>query len=78
MEIVRTLEVNNYKGPSFAAAGLAVAGLLVFIAVWTSYYTVPAESEGVVLRFGRYLATVPSGLHFKWPFGIGSVAIVPT
>jgi membrane protease subunit HflK len=43
-----------------------------------SYYTVPAESEGVLLRFGRYIETVGAGLHFKWPLGIESVVIVPT
>jgi modulator of FtsH protease HflK len=44
----------------------------------TSYYTVAADSEGVVLRFGKYLKTVEPGLHFKAPFGIDAVAIIPT
>jgi membrane protease subunit HflK len=56
-------------------AGLIVVGALVF--VWTSYYTVPAESEGVVLRFGRFSHVVPSGLHFKLPLGIDIAQIVP-
>jgi len=55
-----------------------LGGLFLVIAVWTTYYTVPAESEGVVLRFGRYLAKVPPGLHFKLPFGIDEVIRVPT
>ena len=47
-------------------AGTAgVVLLLLIIGGWTSYYTIPAESEGVVLRFGRFIDTVPSGLHFK-------------
>ena len=41
-----------------------LAGLL------TSIYTVQAESQGVVLRFGKYLKTVEPGLRFKLPFGI--------
>jgi membrane protease subunit HflK len=45
---------------------------------WTSYYTIPAESEGVVLRFGQYIKKVPSGLHFKLPLGIDRVIAVPT
>ena len=61
-----------------AAIGWAVLALLVVITVWTSYYTVPAESEGVVLRLGRYLDTVQAGLHFKVPLGIDEVTIVPT
>jgi membrane protease subunit HflK len=44
---------------------------------WTAFYTVPAESEGVVLRFGRFVRTVPSGLHFRFPLGIDQVEIVP-
>jgi membrane protease subunit HflK len=40
-------------------------------------YTIPAESEGVVLRFGRFAETVTSGLHFKLPFGVDEVEIVP-
>ena len=52
-------------------------GLLVLILLWTAFYTVPAESEAVVLRFGRFIATEPSGLHFKLPLGIDEVYLVP-
>lgn len=55
--------------------------LLIFFAligIWTAYYTIPAESEGVVLRFGKYILKVPPGLHFKLPFGIDEVLEVPT
>jgi membrane protease subunit HflK len=52
--------------------------ILAVITLWTSYYTIPAESEGVVLRFGKYIQKVPSGLHFKLPFGIDEVIAVPT
>lgn len=55
--------------------GLMVLGALFF--VWTGFYTVPAESEGVVLRLGRFSHVVPSGLHFKLPLGIDSAEIVP-
>jgi modulator of FtsH protease HflK len=65
--------------PSFSfrwiTTGLLVLGALFF--VWTGFYTVPAESEGVVLRFGRFSRTVPSGLHFKLPLGIDIAQIVP-
>lgn len=52
--------------------------LLVLIGIWTSFFTIPAESEGIVLRFGEYIKKVPSGLHAKLPFGIDSVIAVPT
>jgi membrane protease subunit HflK len=42
-----------------------------------SFYTVPAESEGVVLRFGRFHAKVESGLRFKLPL-VDEVIILPT
>src|SRR5215831_582928 len=52
--------------------------LLLALLVLTSYYTVGADSEGVVLRFGRFLKTVEPGLHFKLPFGVDQVTVVPT
>ena len=59
-----------------------IASVFVIIALialaWTSYYTVQAESEGVVLRFGRFLKTVEPGLHFKLPLGIDQVNVLPT
>ena len=60
--------------------GLILAGfwvLIVIILIWTSVYTVPAEAVGVVQRFGAYLTTVEPGLHFKIPYGVDSVTVVP-
>lgn len=54
-----------------------IPGALILSLLFTSIYTVPAESEAVVLRFGRYVDTVGSGLRFKLPFGIDRVSIVP-
>ncbi len=52
-----------------------IAGILglIFIGVWSSVFTVPAESEGVVMRFGKFTNTVSAGLHFKLPFGVDRV-----
>lgn len=50
---------------------------LVLIGIFTSYITVPADSEAVILRFGAYNRTVQSGLHFKLPFGLEQKYIVP-
>lgn len=52
--------------------------VVMLITLTTSFFTIPAESEGVVIRFGRYLKTVQPGLHFKWPLGIDTVEILPT
>lgn len=54
----------------------AIAGL-VLVALFTMFYTVQAESQGVVLRLGKYIKTVDPGLRIKMPFGIDSVEIVP-
>ena len=49
-----------------------------FGALWSSVYTVPAESVGVIQRFGKALEDpVPPGLHVKMPFGVDTVSIVP-
>ena len=58
-------------------AALVIVVVLVGVLL-TSYYTVGAESEAVVLRFGKFLKTVEPGLHFKLPFGIDSVTVLPT
>lgn len=52
--------------------------VLVIWAVTTTVYTVPAESVSVIRRFGKALKdTAQPGLHFKLPFGIDRVNIVP-
>src|SRR5882672_398826 len=55
---------------------LAVVAL-VGVGAWTGSYTVPSDSVAVVQRFGKYLAEVPPGLHFKLPLGIDAATIVP-
>src|SRR6516165_2046066 len=52
--------------------------LLLALLLLTSYYTVGADSQGVVLRFGKFLTTVEPGLHFKLPFWIDQVTVLPT
>ena len=55
--------------------GLAV--VVVLLAVGSVFYRVEASDEGVVLRFGRKVATVPPGLHMKMPWPIDTVYKVP-
>lgn len=67
------------SAPSFSPPVLPlVVAAAVVILVWSSIYTIPAESEGVVLRFGKYIDTVQPGLHAKLPFGMDRVSILPT
>ncbi|QEF96522.1 Modulator of FtsH protease HflK [Stieleria maiorica] len=75
---------SNPRGPDWSDleriqpyVAWLIPALLVLTLLLTSVYTVQAESEGVVLRFGRYVKTVEPGLRFKFPFGIDEVSIVP-
>ena len=56
---------------------LGVGLVLVLWALFSTYYTVPADAVGVVLRFGKFSSTEPPGLHFKLPFGVDEVISVP-
>jgi membrane protease subunit HflK len=51
--------------------------ILILLMAWTAYYTVPSDSVVVIQRFGKYVKEVPSGLHFKFPFGIDVASVVP-
>jgi membrane protease subunit HflK len=54
--------------------GLVVA--LIFF--WSSWFAVQPEERGVVQRFGKFVRTAGPGLHFKWPYGVETVRLVPT
>src|SRR5258707_10630218 len=68
----------NLKLPSVGWMAAIFIGILLIVGLWMSYYTVGPESEGVVRRFGKYFQTVDPGLHFKLPFGIDTVTVLPT
>ena len=56
---------------------LAILGI-ASTALWTSFYSIPADSRGVILRFGKMRpAMIDPGLHLKLPFLIDRVHIVP-
>ncbi len=56
---------------------LAIVAVVVLYLGYSSYYTVSAESVGVLQRFGHYHRVVEPGLHFKIPFGVDTVIQVP-
>ncbi|MGI8603055.1 MAG: FtsH protease activity modulator HflK [Verrucomicrobiales bacterium] len=65
--------------PRFNPRWIQAAALLVLV-LWgalTAFYTVPADSAGVIQRFGKRQGISPPGLHFKMPFGVDKVTIVP-
>ena len=56
--------------PSFTTGSLIVL-LLIVVVVWlaSGIYFVGAFEQGVVLRFGRFVARTPPGInyHLPWP-----------
>ena len=57
---------------------LVVAVLIIIVGVYSSMYEVNTEETGVVLRFGKFASYSNPGLHFKLPFGVDQVYLVPT
>jgi len=58
--------------------GLIVAFVVALFFFWSGWFTVQPEETGIVQRFGKVVRTVDPGLHFKWPYGIERVRLVPT
>ena len=58
--------------------GWGLAAIIVLWGAYTSYYTVQPEERAVVKRFGAVIDQTDPGLHFKLPFGIDEVQVVPT
>ena len=58
-------------------AGLIIPGIIVVAGLFTSYFTVPADSQAVILRFGDYNRKADPGLNFKMPFWFETKEIIP-
>ncbi len=56
---------------------LVALAIIVYV-VFNSYYTVQPQETAVIQRFGKYIGTAGSGLHFKIPFGVDTVTKVVT
>jgi membrane protease subunit HflK len=72
------------RRPHLPGGGLSLPGLaagafalLLVAGLARGIYTVGTESVGVIQRFGRFVGTTGPGLHFKLPFGIDRVTIIP-
>jgi membrane protease subunit HflK len=55
-----------------------ILGLLVIAFIFSTPYTVTADSQAVIFRFGKLDRTAGPGLHFKLPFGIEEISYVRT
>lgn len=56
---------------------LGAVVVVVVLLAFSSFYQVGTESVGVVLRLGKYTRQSGPGLHFKLPFGLERVYVVP-
>jgi modulator of FtsH protease HflK len=57
-------------------AGWLIPIALIVWGIFSTYYTVPADSVAVLLRFGKFHSIEQPGLHFKLPFGIDELELV--
>jgi membrane protease subunit HflK len=55
-----------------------VLAVLALLALRGSVYTVGTDEQGVILRLGRWGGIAEPGFHFKLPFGLDEVHLVPT
>ena len=52
----------------FKIAAIAAGSLFTLLVIILSYYTIPEGHVGIVKRWGKAIAQVEPGLHFKVPF----------
>jgi modulator of FtsH protease HflK len=71
---VRTFKRPHFQGRMVVRIVLALIALAFFFTTW---FTIDPEEAGLVLRFGRFVRQVPSGLHLKLPYPIEIVVKVP-
>jgi membrane protease subunit HflK len=56
---------------------LIIAGVVIVILLFGSFYQISPEEVGVILRFGKYVRTTGPGLHLKLPLEIERLRKVP-
>ncbi|GGD96591.1 hypothetical protein GCM10010911_64200 [Paenibacillus nasutitermitis] len=61
----------------FKKIAIGVVILLVVIIGYSSFYTVQEQERAAILTFGKYTGETTAGLHFKWPYPIQQVIVVP-
>jgi membrane protease subunit HflK len=72
-------KVYQFRPPR-VGGGIVLKIVLVLVALIllsSTWFTVDPEEAGLVLRFGRFVRQVPSGLHTKFPYPIETVLKVP-
>jgi modulator of FtsH protease HflK len=78
LELILRRARHRLQGFRPSSIGPILATLVILAVLWSSWYTVQPEETAVVRRFGRVVRTAGPGLHFKIPFAIETVNLVPT
>lgn len=69
--------MSQLKRINFSLIRLGILAVIVLIGITSSFYTVSADAQAVILRFGKPKPeTKGPGLHFKLPYGIDRAVIV--
>lgn len=70
--------LRQLSNASPAKLGLMALVVVLLLGSRTAWYTVQPEETAAILRFGKVVGTAGPGLHFKFPFGIDTIRLVPT
>ena len=77
---VRGIDHNALLGKlsgDLMKGAILLAIVVIAFFLYTCFYRVDASDQGVVLRFGKHVRTVETGLQMKLPWPIESVYTVP-
>ncbi|MGE5342609.1 MAG: FtsH protease activity modulator HflK [Candidatus Omnitrophota bacterium] len=69
-------ELKKKVTPRFL--GILIFGILLFVAIFTSFFMVDQKETAVILQFGKFHRMAGPGLHVKLPFGMEKAYKVPT
>jgi len=61
----------------FKKIGIGIGVVIVLMLAYSSFYTVQEQERAAILTFGEYTGEAEAGLHFKWPYPIQKVILVP-
>jgi membrane protease subunit HflK len=77
---MKNVSPPDWQKPQLSPAWIirAVALVIALWAIFSCFSTVPADSQGVLIRLGKFQQIVPPGLRFKLPLGIDQLVIVAT
>ncbi len=76
LRLARTALGDMVRMPRLGWRGLLAAiGVVLLAWLSTSLYRVQPDEKGVVLRFGKWVATTEPGLHAHWPYPIETVLL---